>query len=359
MLIQPILYNVAAFDATHSQVFKFFVNGGDLVTKNKLIIKTNDTEQETVYDEEITTYDLWHTLPANTLTNGLYYQATVITYNSNGESSAESLPIQFYCYTQPSFDFINLPTGNIVEGSNYTFQVQYNQDESEPLSQYNFSLYDISNNLVATSGNVYTGVITVPLIISYLFDGFLNGETYRLVVTGQTSEGTLITTQTISISIAYDAPEIFSPIYVTNNCDGGYISVQSNLILIDGAYSGDTPTYIDNSAIDLTNGDSVIWNNNIEIPDNYSVVVWGKDFINGEDIVILKNDNNDIVKVKYMEDNGQCWFELFVYYNQDEDAHVIYECMSNLLTIPQSDYTIIMAFRCVDCLYDIWCNMTE
>ena len=369
MLVQPILYNIAAFDASHTQTFKFFVNGGDRVASNKLIIRKNDSSQEVVYERIATTFSLENlydpsdaTYP-NALENGQYYQAVIITYNEaggSGDSSVESLPIQFYCYTQPTFDFINLPTGNIVQGSNYTFSVQYSQTENEPLSQYNFSLYDTSNNLVATSGAVYTGSTTVPIEISYTFDGFLNGERYKLLVAGQTAEGTLISTPVIFIDIAYNTPEIFSPMYVTNNCDGGYISVQSNLILLDGSYEGGQPTYIDGSAIDLSNSDdSVTWGQNYTIPDDFSVVVWGYNFINDEDIIILKDENGDIVRVQYKEESGECWFELFVYYVEDSETHLCYEIMSNVLMLPESSYNIQMAFRCIDGLYDVWCNITE
>ena len=369
MLVQPILYNIAAFDASNIQTFKFFVNGGDRVKSNKLIIKTNDANPTVVYEHTVTTFSLENIYDPNdadypnALSNGEYYQAIVITYNDDnggGDSSVESLPIQFYCYTQPVFNFINLPTGNIIEGSNYTFEVQYHQSEGEPLSQYNFSLYDTSNNLVATSGAVYTGDDSGDLVISYTFDGFLNGERYKLIVAGQTAENTLISTPDIFIDIAYNIPEIFSPMYVTNNCDGGYISVQSNLILLDGVYDGEQPTYIDNSAIDLSNSeDSVTWNQNYTIPDDFSVVVWGYNFINGEDIIILKNDSGDTIRIKYMEDNGECWFELFAYHNIDSETHLYYEIMSNILMLPASSYNIQMAFRCVGGLYDIWCNITE
>ena len=361
MLIQPILYNMSAFDASHEQKFTFYVSGGDQVVANTLTIKTNDSDPVIVYSERQNTYRLEHTLPADTLTNGTYYQAVITTYNANDESSVESDPIQFYCYTQPTFNFISLPSSNILSSSVYTFQVKYEQDENEPLSQYNFSLYDMYNNLVATSGAVYTGVTTVPLIVEYQFDGFINGQSYVLVATGQTSEGTKLITSSVTLSVSYEVPSSFSPMFLTNNCEGGYIVIQSNLIIIDGAYSqSGTPTYIDNSAVSLLqDGESVTWDSNYILPDNYSVVVWGRNFINGENILQFTNDNGDLVIVKYCEDNGSCWFETYIYMYDDINQYVAYECMSNVLDNISSSTNIAFILRHVNGLYDIWCNINE
>ena len=69
-LTKPTLAQIAAFDATNPQQFKFFSQGGSQVTGNILTIKNNVTLEQ-VYKQMVTTFAYIHTLPANTLVNVL------------------------------------------------------------------------------------------------------------------------------------------------------------------------------------------------------------------------------------------------------------------------------------------------
>ena len=82
-LTQPILKAIPAFDATEDFIVTFTATGGDTVTGNELKITTNDAEPTIVYDDTVTS-GLWqHTIPADTLTNGDYYIATLRTFNKH------------------------------------------------------------------------------------------------------------------------------------------------------------------------------------------------------------------------------------------------------------------------------------
>ena len=132
-LTTPILYSQVAFDATNSQTFNFGVIGGDQVAQNKLTI-TNQATNEVIYDQAQTSYSFVHTVPANTLTDGVDYSAYLITYDANGNASPQSNSIQFFCYSTPSFQFTNLPIGNIITNSSFAFEVTYNQAQGELLN---------------------------------------------------------------------------------------------------------------------------------------------------------------------------------------------------------------------------------
>lgn len=361
MLTQPILYNIAAFDASEQQTFTFFVSGGDQVVANTLTIRTNDEAQTIVYSEKQVTYGLAHTLPANTLTNGIYYQATITTWNVNNESSVASLPIQFYCYTQPSFAFTNLPTGNIIGSSAYNFQVLYNQNEEEPLSAYTFNLYDFANNLIASSGVVYTQSQVVPLTISYTFDGFTNGSIYIVETVGQTFGGTQITTGKVTINVQYEIPQNYAPLYIKNNCEEGYITVQSNLIVINGETNPASPTYIDNQEIDLrAEGTYARWGENYTVTDDYTITLFGRAFNPDSVIGEFSNNKQNRIVLKYMQNDSGAWFELFVYpetYNSSGNIHALYTCQSNVISGNISDTDRIgVAVRCIDNVYMVRCQ---
>ena len=82
-LTTPILYSVNAFDAQNSFIFQFASIGGNQAVANTLTIKNNAT-LSTVYSATQTTFKFEHILPANTLTNGTYYQATLTTKDAQG-----------------------------------------------------------------------------------------------------------------------------------------------------------------------------------------------------------------------------------------------------------------------------------
>ena len=182
-LTTPILYSVSAFDAQNSFIFQFASIGGSQVVANTLTIKNNAT-LATVYSATQNTYKFIHTLPANTLTNGTYYQATLTTKDAQGNESSPSAPIQFYCYSQPMFEISNMPSGNVITNSSFAFTVTYNQVQGEILNAYVFNLYSASGALISTSNTMYNTDASLPLNVSYLFSGFEDKASYSIEVAG-------------------------------------------------------------------------------------------------------------------------------------------------------------------------------
>lgn len=307
MLTTPILYSQAAFDATQAHTFTFNVVGGEQVTQNKLVI-TNQSTNEIVYQAVQTTYKFEHILPANTLTNGVYYSAYVITYNANGAASSQSNSIQFYCYSTPSFAFSNLPINNVITNSSYNFQATYNQTEGELLNSYSFTLYDAQRIQIATSGTQYVGATTTPpTIVAYQFTGFVDRTSYYIRAIGQTAQGTQVDTGLIAISVLYTVPSLFSVIELNNNCSGGYVIVRSNLIEIGSESNPTPPNYVDNNtAVDVrNNGQYIEWNSGFELNGDFTASLWGRDFNENSNIITMTDDlgNNIIIRYRTNENN--------------------------------------------------------
>nr|DAH11658.1 MAG TPA: hypothetical protein [Bacteriophage sp.] len=272
-----------AFDATQAHVFTFNVYSGSQITGSKLTIKNNAT-LETVYDGTVTSYAFEHTVPANTLTNGVYYQASIQTMDAQGNFSPASNIIQFYCYSTPTLVFNNIPTANIIPSASFAFEVKYNQAEGEALDSYVFNLYTTAGTLISTSGRLYNTTTTVPTVFAYTFSGFNNGEDYVVEVNAVTVEGTQITTGKQTVFVQYSQPGMFSSLYLTNNCKNGNITVQANVIGINGEVVPSPPKYITRNEqvyLDLTNTHTsdtppyVQWTEGYEIPDNYVIRIWG------------------------------------------------------------------------------------
>lgn len=223
----PVLNPVAAFDATEDMLFTFSSVGGNQVVSNKLIVR-NATTLETLYEDVVDSFVLEHVLPADTLLNGLYYQATVVTYDASGAASAESAPIQFYCFSSPTFTFPNLSSGDNITTSTYSFVAQYEQVENELLNQYSFVLYDGEDKQLTTSGVQYVGSTSLPpTLVVWTVSGLEDGKDYKIIANGITAYGTQVTTGFVSFSVKYDSPELPIPIELTNKCDEGYIRIHT------------------------------------------------------------------------------------------------------------------------------------
>lgn len=349
-LTTPILYNIPAFDATKEQVFTFAAIGGSQVVANTLTIKNNAT-LETVYSEVQKTFKFEHVLPAGTLSNGTYYQATLRTKDAQNNESNDSAPIQFYCYTQPTFIITNMPSGNVIENSSFAFNVQYNQIQGETLNAYVFNLYSVSGTLISTSGTMYNTDTTLPLNISYLFSGFEDKAGYSIEVTGVTTNGTQITTGRIGFTTNYAAPETFSSLFLSNNCQGGYITIVSNVVTIDGETNPPSPTYIDNKEIDIRGeGQYVQWTQAYEINGDFTTRIWGRDYTPNKEIFRFSNANGDTIIITYCVQESNCWFEMRAIHNKNLWGYVI---ESQHIALPDSTEQLFCWLRRINNVYEL------
>ena len=302
-LTRPILISpIPAFDATEQYIFTFTVGAGsDQIVANRLVIRNNETNT-VVYDEKQETFQFQHTVNAGELTNGTYYNATLTVFNNADEESAASSPVQFWCYTTPTLQFTNLPVGNIVQNSSFTFEFEYSQNELERLNSYVINLYNSFHTIVATSDTVYVEDGTPPYEGSYTFTGFENNSVYYIEIVAETIENTVVSTDLIEFTVAYIRPDVFTLIELTNNCDEGYITIRSNIVLIEGTSNPDPPQYVDNdTAVDLTeDGSWVRWDEGYSISDNFLSRVWVKNPTPYSEILTLQNESGQSISVRFM-----------------------------------------------------------
>lgn len=349
-LTAPILYDTSAFDATQAHTFYFWSIGIDVVTANTLIIKNADN-LTTVYSQEQTTYSWEHTVPANTLSNGVRYQAIIKTKGLVGGYSKESKPIQFYCYTMPTFSFTNISQGSVITDSMYQFTARYNQAQSEYLDAYKFNLYDSTNNLISTSGNKYAASTTLPTDVSYTFNGLANNTSYKIECVGSTIHGTIVSTPLVTFSVAYETPSGFTELELTNNCSGGYIKVKSTVVAIEGNSYPSPPTYIDNSAVDLRQyGSYVEFDSGYQIDNNFTARFWCKQLTAGANVITFSNIDGSIIEIYYEEDSTNAWCEL---YAKSSPITWSYCIKSATIAKPSSSHNVFIWIRRINEYYDI------
>lgn len=286
-LTQPIVNPISAFDATRAHNITFTVIGGAQVVANRLVISNNETGA-IVYNKTAITMKLEHTIPANTLTNGGYYNAVVYTIDNANNESVASTAVPFYCYSQPVLTIDNIPATETIENGTYTFTGTYIQQEGEILNSYQYTLYDSNKNVLSKTPLIY---YETDSSLSYTFVGMSNDTSYYIELSGETVNGTHITSGVIYFTVRYIQPASFAICDLVNNCDDGYIQVSSNIVAIDGKSNPDPPIYIDDKEVDLRDPDSWIeWDSGFRIQDDFTLRAWGRDFNPYEPIITLKND---------------------------------------------------------------------
>ena len=299
-LTRPILITPPAFDATKEYIFTFSTYGGDQVVANRLIIRNNDTNA-TVYDEKQETFQYQHIVNANELTNGTYYNASLTTFNATDEESAASTTVQFWCYADPEITFTNIPSGGYIEAPSFDFEFTYNQAQGEALNLYVVNLYNSSQELLSTSGNIYVENGDPVYAGNYLFAGFENATDYFIELTVTTIESTVISTGLIPFTVRYSRPDLFSLVELQNNCDEGYITLTSNIVLIEGENNPDPPTFIDNKEVDLTeSGSYVEWNKGYNITGDMLTRMWLRNPTPYSTLLTFSNASGQTITVKYM-----------------------------------------------------------
>lgn len=352
-LIRPTLLSIPAFDATKAQEFTFTIQGvSSQIVANQLTIYDQETNN-IVYQEKQETFNYIHTVNANELINGNYYNATLSVFDVNNNQSPESIPIQFWCYTTPILTFTNLPTGNLVENSGYTFEFTYTQNENEPLNTYMVNLYNSSQVLLSSSGTLYATDGTPPFNGNYTFTGFDNNTIYYVQVTGATIEGTVVSSTLQQFNVEYLRPDVFTLLQLVNNCDEGYITITSNIVLIEGTSNPDPPTYINNKEVDLTeDGSWVKWDDGYSITGDMLTRIWFRNPNPYSQILQFSNTSGQIIKLNYMlgyEDINstslEAYMELYVTSAfSDDGTSMDYYIYSNFVT-PLDDtntYTVYL-----------------
>ena len=332
---------VPSFDATQSFTFTFTVqSGSSQIVANQLTIR-RQLDNQIIYNEKQETFKYEHIVNANELTNGTYYNAVVSVFDADDNQSPVSIPIQFWCYSTPTIDFINIPSNNIINNASFDFSFAYNQIEGELINSYVINLYNAFQTQIATSGVVYVQNGSPPYEGSYLFAGFEDNTTYFIQITGTTINNAVISSEKIQFNVSYSKPDLFTLVELTNNCDEGYITLKSNIVLIEGTSNPTPPTYIDNESVDLTQNNSwVEWNDGYSISGDFLTRLWFRNPNPYSQILQFSNVQGQTIVMNYMQgyenvnsNESQAYIEVYV---QSIDG-MEYYIYSNYIDILSSD----------------------
>lgn len=326
MMVQPIAQEIPSFDAKKDSCFKFTSVGGNQVVANRLVIKNNDTGQ-TVYNQRIESYKFEHTLPANTLINGKYYNFYFQTYGVKNEESPISNIILFICYDEPIIKITNIPTNGIINGNNFILNILYTQEQNELLDISKIILFDDKNHQIFESEPIYNTEKT-PTRFTYELKGLDYNNTYYVQVVANTVNKTLIKSPKYSFTVRYSTPQINTLFEATNNCEEGCVELKNNFIIIDTKSNptdlGTNIKYLHDGKLDLTeSGTFLSYISGFNIAKDFTA----KFFIENAKIgnlIELSNYNNS-VNIDLIKYNNCFYLELKAFAKDDIDnAYVIY-----------------------------------
>ena len=274
-LVKPIALAKNAFDATKDEIFYFTVSGGAQIVKNKIVVRLQ-SDNTIVYSGIETTYRTQHTIPANTLSNGNYYNYYINTYDTDGNESVNSNVISFYCYTTPTVEITNLTDGDIVENTSFIFNIRYNQEQGELLDFLSVNLYSSSGQLIKNSENMYSSD-TPPITFNYTIGGLKNNTIYKVQVNATSVNGTLTSSALVSFDVIYSRPALYSSFDITNKCNDGYVQLHSNIVIVNSISNVDPMIYIDNSRADIRfPWEYIKWNQGYGVAQDFIISLWVK-----------------------------------------------------------------------------------
>lgn len=304
-LVTPIVSSIPAFDATVDTLISFVANGGDQVVKNeiKIILNNNESTETVVYQNTAVTFTLSQTVPADTLTNGVYYKVAFRTYDVLDNVSDWSNYQPFYCYSTPTLVF-NISNNQTLAFQNYNLTLTYNQAQGEKLDYVLIQLYDVNGTLIGSSENLYS-TDNPPIIFTYPLTNLVNDTHYKVVGTAVTVENTVVSTGEINFHVNYTIVENSSELYAhVNSCDG-YINIKSAPVVNGNTgavdYYPDPLTYIDDDTMlnlisptadmDYPYSQWVKWTDFIGVSSEFLIRLWFYPARQPFGILKLSNDN--------------------------------------------------------------------
>lgn len=216
--------------ASVDNTFSWTVNGDLQVSFQLKIYKLLDNTL--IYDStKITSTTPSHIVPSGTLTANVEYYWLIRVYKDD-INYIDSEYVYIKCLSSPIVT-MNVPA--LLTTQSATFTATYSQTENIPYNKWKMVLYNNDENTIVDSDWQYN------YNISYSFDGFETGATYKVETITESSYGLIATSGKQSFSVTYDVPENTNYFNAQVMDDEGGIKVLwTNLIQIIGTTTGIT-----------------------------------------------------------------------------------------------------------------------
>lgn len=338
----PVLYNSNrnSKDATKEFKITYSWDGNNAQQIGNIVYIYENETNRLVYKEQFDNYYKQECIiPKDTLSNGKLYKVSIAVITNSGTSKT-SEPMLFYCYTTPTFEFSNLEEEQIIQNDTYKFELSYQQPEGEELEEFYVTLYASDQSIIYTSKPNYD---TTDLTIT--ISGLNNNTQYYIKAFGQTLTGMSIESKSIHFTVRYLQPAIYNLVELTNNYNGGYITIKSNIVSLRGRVyqNGEEidATYINDEYVDVTDATKTLkFEENYSLADNFTLMLKGFGFERNVPVLTLTNGLYKMYVYyrygQYDSNNNveKAYFELRV------EGEITYTITSNYIDVP-TDVTLV------------------
>lgn len=241
-----------------------------------------NSDNSLAYDTgKITSFAQAHTLPSNTLTNGLEFKVQVTTWNQANASISSDNEV-FQTSSRP---VVTVDTIGTVPSPSYSFSANYAQAESVAMRSWVVYLYNSDKTKISQSS------ISIEPNIEYLFSNMKSGTTYYIEFQATSAKGLVGTSGLIQFEVQYQQPDIKVNLTAENTDNAGML-ISWNTIQIIGSTTK-SPIFIDGTYIDLTN-DTFSWSEGFSLSQDFTIKIWIKNFKSNVDLFVLKGDNGTV-----------------------------------------------------------------
>ena len=304
-MAKPIVNRTKPLDATQDNVVSMSYVG-NLPYSNRIIIY-DATTLALIYDDTTTNtnYTIEHTIPANTLTNGKKYAIQGQVFDINGNASALSDKVYFWCLATPLFYFSNVNDGDIINTASIFATLVYQQSDFEDLNEYRYYLYDSTKNLLVESETFY-GADN----LNYAYRGLEDDKFYYIRVIGNTVKGIQLDTGYVKIFVNYENPEDYKLIYAECDPKNSIVTYQTNFIVINPS---DTTTEYEfnNGWINLVDK-TLLYDKDFIVNGDFTMSIRGKGMYRNQTIMRASNGNEGFTLSSYIYDDGQMRYKLSI-----------------------------------------------
>ena len=287
----PVIQRIEPFNAGNSNTVKFSISGSaQQIFYNELTIANFSTPETPIYQQQVQTFQYQHEIPANTLTNGQQYVATIKVLSQSETVVGESGPAFFYCFSDPILD---IPTIVNDEVGNQTvlFEGTYTQTEGELVESYQFKLYSNNQNLLISSGAIFLQDPNDPM--EFEFSELENRTLYYIEFSVSTQNELFATTGLIPFTPRYVAPRFKSAIELYNQPETASVEIKCNVVRILGISDSGEPIFLGDGTVDLTS-DGFTFEEGFDIKSSFTIEIWVKNIGQGMFFKLSSNQQESI-----------------------------------------------------------------
>lgn len=279
---------------------------GNYPKRNKIIVYDAITLNE-IYQNitNVNKFEIENTIPAGILINGKKYAIQGSVIDENGNESALSDKIYFWCFETPSFYFKNISNEDKFNTASIFATLVYEQSDWEDIREFRFYLYDEVKSLLTESEAFFT---TDEL--TYAYRGLEDDKFYYIRAIGSTINGIQMDTGYIKIFVNYENHGKYKLIQAECNEKNSVVTYQTNFVVIHPS-DMDTEYEYMNGWINLLDK-TLVYDQDFVFNGDFTASIRCRDVYRNTTILKCYNENEGFTLTTYVYDNGEMRFKLTV-----------------------------------------------